>query len=392
MGVSVGVGSSTLHASREAGREAARRAVERLSGAPALVLVFATVGFDQRELLRGIVDVTGAAPLAGCSGTGIITHAGSDESAFCVAVMALSSDGVHVRTAVGREVSHDVRGAAEAIAAAVRATPDPRVILLFPDGLKANASALLSAIDARLPAPLPILGGSAGEVMRFDRTYQYHDGEVLEDAVVGAVLGGPIDLDLEVTHGCTLLGLVHEVTNADDGLVREIDGRPAWDVMKEYVTDPSKGLSSPDQPYLCMAQPLPGPSGGEGEHLIRVPLGLDESTGALFFPGGLARGDELTMARRDAEKIARNATEAAHRLRARHPDRAPALVLQFDCAGRGASLYGPNVTSQLIQPVQQVLGKDVPWIGFHSYGELAPLRGRNHFHQYTMALCALYHR
>lgn len=361
-----------------------------MSGEPTLVLVFATVGYDQLELLRGIVDVTGAAPLAGCSGTGIITHAGSDESAFCVAVMALSGDGVRVRTAVARDVSRDVRAAADEIAAAVRATPDPRVLLLFPDGLKANASALLEAIDARLPARLPILGGSAGEVMRFDRTYQYHDGSVLEDAVVGAVLGGAIELDLEVTHGCTLLGLVHEVTNAEDGLVREIDGRPAWDVMKEYVTDPSRGLSAADQPYLCMAQPLSGPAGGDGEHLIRVPLGLDESTGALFFPGGLARGDEVTMARRDAEKIAHNAAEAAERLRRRHPDQAPAFVLQFDCAGRGASLYGPNVTSQLIRPVQQVFGADVPWIGFHSYGEIAPLRGRNHFHQYTMALCALY--
>lgn len=352
---------------------------------PSLVLVFATVGHDQGALLQGIVAETGDVPLVGCSGTGVITQAGSDESAFSVAVMVLVSDDLHVRAVLGRDVSRGVEPVAQAIAEAVRATPSARVVLMFPDGLKANASGLLGAIDALLPTPLPILGGSAGEVLRFDRTYQYFGCDALEDSVSAVVLGGAFELDLEVTHGCTLLGLVHEVTDADGGLVRSLDDRPAWEVMREYITHPEEGLSSVDMPYLCVAKPLES-----GEHLIRVPLGLDLGTGALFFPGALARGDEVTMARRDAERVAGNAVEAAERLQARHPGRRPAFVMQFDCAGRGSSLFGHGVTPQLIEPVQRVLGKDVSWIGFHSYGELAPIRGNNHFHQYTMALCAVY--
>ncbi len=385
MTIQVGVGASSRRVSRAAGAEAARHALGQVEGAPSLVLVFATVGHDQGALLEGIVAETGDAPLVGCSGTGVITQAGSDESAFSVAVMVITSDTLHVRAVLGREVSKGAEPAAQAIADAVRDTPSPRVVLLFPDGLKANASGLLAAIDARLPTPLPILGGSAGEVLRFDRTYQYFGREALEDSVSAVVLGGAFELDLEVTHGCTLLGLVHEVTDAEGGLVRTLDGQPAWHVMREYITHPEQGLSSADMPYLCVAQPLPG-----GEHLIRVPLGLDLGTGALFFPGALSRGDEVTMARRDAERVAGNAVEAAERLQVRHPGRRPAFVMQFDCAGRGASLFGHGVTPQLIEPVQQVLGKDVRWIGFHSYGELAPVHGKNHFHQYTMALCAVY--
>lgn len=379
------MGASSERASRAAGAEAARIALSRAAAPASLVLVFATVGHDQRALLQGIVELTGDTPLVGCSGTGVITQAGSDESSFSVAVMVIASETLHVRTVLGREVSRGVEPAAEAIACAVRETSDPRLVLMFPDGLKANATALLSAVDARLPSRLPILGGSAGEVLRFDRTYQYFDGEVVEDAVAAVVLGGAFELDLEVTHGCTLLGLVHRVTDAEGGLVRALDDQPAWHVMREYVSDPEQGLSAADQPYLCVAQPIEN-----GEHLIRVPLGLDDATGALFFPGGLARGDEVTMARRDAERVARNAVEAAERMQARHAGRRPALVLQFDCAGRGSSLFGHGVTTQLIDPVQRVLGKDLQWIGFHSYGELAPVRGKNHFHQYTMALCAVY--
>jgi len=388
--IHVGVGGSTQRASRAAGAEAARLALAQAGHEASLVLVFATVGHDQRALLEGIVAETKTAPLVGCSGTGVITQAGSDESSFSVAVMVIASDTLQVRTVAGRDVSKGVEPAADAIAKAVRETSSPRVVLMFPDGLKANATALLGAIDSRLSAPLPILGGSAGEVMRFDRTYQYFDGQVLEDAAVAVVLGGAFELDLEVTHGCTLLGLVHEVTDAEGGLVRELDGQPAWNVMREYVTHPEQGLNSADMPHLCVAQPLEGAAGGDGDHLIRVPLGLDDATGALFFPAGLARGDEVTMARRDAERVANNAVEAAERMQLRHVGRQPAFVLQFDCAGRGSSLFGRGATAQLIDPVQRVLGKDVRWIGFHSYGELAPIHGKNHFHQYTMALCAVY--
>lgn len=383
--IRVGVGASSERASRAAGAEAARSAQAQAASPASLVLVFATVGHDQRALLEGIVAEIGAAPLVGCSGTGVITQAGSDESSFRVAVMVIASDALHVRTVLGRDLSRGVEPAAETIARAVSETVDPRVVLMFPDGLEANATALLEAIDARLPTKLPILGGTAGEVLRFDRTYQYFDGQVWEDAVAAVVLGGAFELDLEVTHGCTLLGLTHRVTDADGGLVRALDDRPAWQVMREYVSDPEQGLSSADQPYLCVAQPL-----DSGEHLIRVPMRLDDATGALFFPGGLVRGDEVTMARRDAERVAHNAIEAAERLQARHVGRRPALVLQFDCAGRGSSLFGPAVTTQLIDPVQRVLGKDLHWIGFHSYGELAPVHGKNQFHQYTMALCAVY--
>lgn len=382
MALSVGVGASTLRDGRSAGAEAARDALARAKARPSLVLVFATVGHDQRALLAGITSITGDAPLVGCSGTGIITQSGSDESAFSVAVMIVASETLSSTPVVARDVSRDVDRAAERLAEAVRATREPRALLLFPDGLKANAAALLASIDARVS--IPILGGTAGEVLRFDHTYQYFGGEVLEDAVSAVVLGGDLALDLEVTHGCTLLGLQHEVTDVEGSMVKALDDAPAWTVLREYVTHPEQGLSSSDMPYLCLAQQV------EGEHLIRVPLGLEDATGALFFPGGLARGDLVTMARRDAERVAKNAVEAAERLAARHPGARPALVLQFDCAGRGASLFGQHVTTQLVEPIQRVLGKDLPWIGFHSYGELAPLRGKNHFHQYTMALCAVY--
>jgi len=65
-------------------------------------------------------------------------------------------------------------------------------------------------------------------------------------------------------------------------------------------------------------------------------------------------------------------------------------MLQFDCTGRGRVLCGERTAEIVVEPLQQVLGADVPWIGFHTFGEIAPLRGRTHYHACTAALCALY--
>ncbi len=36
------------------------------------------------------------------------------------------------------------------------------------------------------------------------------------------------------------------------------------------------------------------------------------------------------------------------------------------------------------------LGRETPWIGFHTFGEIAPIAGETFYHNFTVALCALY--
>src|SRR5665647_703317 len=70
-------------------------------------------------------------------------------------------------------------------------------------------------------------------------------------------------------------------------------------------------------------------------------------------------------------------------------DRKPSAVLQFDCAARGKTLFGPEVKEMGIDAIQDVLGKDIPWVGFYTYGELAPIGGKNYAHTATVALCVI---
>jgi hypothetical protein len=93
MSTRAGVGMSHHHSPSIAGREAAKQALENASlDKPDFVFMFASVGYDQRSLLRAVREATGGAPLCGCSGEGTINGDDADESDFCVVVMGISSE------------------------------------------------------------------------------------------------------------------------------------------------------------------------------------------------------------------------------------------------------------------------------------------------------------
>lgn len=372
--------------------EAGRAALEALGTKADALLVFAAVGYDQALLIKTLTDTTGVTTLVGCSAGGTIGRHGSDESACSVVVMAMTMDGGSLVSAVAYDVAGREPAAAAELAAAF-ADQQPSLIFLLPDGLSVHGAGLVEAFEASLAErkmTAAVVGGAAGELHQFERTFQYINGEVISNGVVALGLGGAFGVEIEVTHGCELLGIDHQVTKADKGLVYELDGKPAWSVLQQYLDDDAQDLSSQSVPFLCLARPLREGVRDVDSFVIRVPLRLDKETDAVFFSGGLVQGDTVMMARRDEDSIRTNAIAAGRRIVARRQGAEPLAVVQFDCVGRGRLMFGDDVESELINPVMRLFGPATPWIGFHSYGEIAPLQGASQFHSFTVALCALY--
>ena len=394
MGTSAAVGKSNVRRAGPAGHEAAEKALGRLpEGKANVILVFGTAGYDQSALLDGVREVTKDTPLVGCSGEGIITQEGSDEAAHAVAVMAIASDKMTFQTFRVEGYSKDPSACGAAIAGHVREAGERRakVLLLFPDGLTGNCTAMLRALKERLPFPVIVAGGTAGDMMKLEATYQYCDGVAARDSVAAVLLGGDIDAEVVVSHGCEPLGLERTVTRSDGARVFEIDDQPAWTVFKEYLDGDPQDLAAADVVHLCIGEQLPSlAQDGSAYQVIRTPLSLDKATGSLFFPGGLAQGATIQMTRRDPEQIRRSAIESAETLAARRPGRKVTLMFQFDCAGRGRVIFGEHATENAVAPMQGVIGRDVPWLGFHTFGEIAQLGAAPYFHNYSVVLCALY--
>lgn len=388
------VGKSILASAGLAGQEAATRACATLGGRPPhFCLVFGTSGYDQAELLRGVRAVVGTARLSGCTGEGLIAGAESDERDRAVGVLVVHSDALCFEPLLVRNYATDPGACGRELArqATLLGLDDALGLLVFPDGLVGNCTELLQGIEAGLPRPLPLLGGSAGDAMIFERTWQYLDDEATSDSVAAVLIRGRGALAYQVSHGCQTVGLHRTVTEAEGGWLRRIDGEPAWQVFREYLDGDPEDLNAEGIAHLSLAEELTDESNDYGRFIVRTPLQLDRSTGSLFFPGGgIAEGTPVRIARRDPIRIRESAQACAGRVAGSHPGQRPAFVLQFDCAGRGRMMFGSCAAEEIVRPLQDVLGATVPWLGFHTYGEIAPIRGRAHYHNYTVALCALY--
>ena len=397
-------GESKEKNSFKAGVEAARTALTKLGVKKCdFVLLFATVEHNQEELLKGVRSVTGDTHLSGCSGEGIITQSGpAGEGMFgaaglikgesAAAVMVFSSDELKFFNCIGQGLKGNSQKTGEEIARKVNESRpvNPLVLLLFPDGLTGNAKRFFSGIDALLEKPLIYCGGAAGENMTAVATYQYHNDKVLTDSASCVLISGRAELCIGVNHGCSPIGLEKTITKADANRIYEIDNKPAWEFFKQYVTDDIKELTPEVATFLALGETLhDGPASDHDRYSIRIPLGQNPD-GSIFIPTEMPAGTRVQMTRRDPEKITKGAKNMAETIKAKIGNKKPIAVLHFDCAGRGKRLFGEDAKKMGIDIIQDVFGKDAPWLGFYGYGEIAPIGKKNYFHNYTVALCVIY--
>ena len=286
----------------------------------------------------------------------------------------------------------EVAGRKLAEKVAPHASPDD-LLVLFPDGVHGNCRKLLAALERGLEngkPPPTIVGGTAGDLFQFERTYQYRNDHAFSDGVAALLISG-VDAELVISHGCDLVGEPQTITKTDGCFIEEIDGQRAWDLFKGYLDDDADTLEAMHVAHLLLAERIRGPVPESfAPFTVRVPVRLDASRGALYFAAGLEEGTPVQVALRNPDKVCDRAIEAAQRLVTKRGR--PALMLQLDCAGRGRLLFDEQTTARIVEPVQQAVGKDVPWLGLHTYGEIAPVGTETLFHNYTGVLCALYPR
>jgi hypothetical protein len=404
MATKIGVGESKEHDSFKAGAEAAREALARAGTDKCdFVLLFASAEYDHKELLKGVRSVTGNAPLSGCSGEGIITQRGpTGEGSFTqsglvkgqriAGVMVFSSDTLSFFNCCSRGLKENSQKAGEEIGKTIQGihAENPLALLMFPDGLTVNMKAFFRGIDSCIKKPMVFSGGAAADDLTYTQTYQYHNDRVLVDGVSCVLLFGKADIQIGVSHGCLPIGLDKTVTKAQRNKIHEIDGRPAWDFFRQYLDDDMQEFTPEIASSLSLGEKLPDTLATEyDKYIIWIPLGKDPEC-ALSLSTEIAAGTKVRITRRDPEKISLGAKNLALRLKANLGSRQPVAVLHFDCAARGKMIFGEDAKEKGIDVMQDVFGKNVPWLGFYTYGEIAPIGGNNYPHTCTAVLFVIY--
>ncbi len=392
MATFVGVGQSRQSDSFRAGEEAARMAFQSMGQTSAdVVLVFASVRFDQGSLLKGVVSITHEAPLVGCSTAGEIVPEGPIRRS--VVVMTIRSDTLQIAAGLGHGISENPHRAGQEIASrTIQAQlPHPHGLVIFPDGLTGNVAEVIRGIQEVMGLSFPITGGSAADDFGFTRTYQYSNGKVYTDAVVGILLAGPIALGIGARHGWQPLGRPRRVTKATANVVEELDHHTAVNLYETYFGKQAVSLKSESLAEMSIVYPLGMPIPGEEEYLLRNVLKVDPN-GSLIYAGEIPEGSEVRLMMGSKARAWEAAKRAAEQATLEIAPRNPSLGLVFSSCSR-SRLFGPQVAKE-IAIVRQALGEEVPFIGFYDYGEQAPLtaagfRGRSHFHNETLVVVAV---
>jgi hypothetical protein len=397
MATKAGIGTSHHHNPNVAGREAAQQALKEADVAkPDFLFMFASIGYDQHSLLRAVRQSTGGAPLTGCSAEGTINVDDADESNFSVVVTAISSDELQWTNGLAKGLKADSRTVRQRVAEDVvpHLTSETIGLFLFPDGLIDYLDGFFAGLEGDLPSErfLPMWGGGAGNNFSVETpTYQYCDDEVITDGVSYALLSGKARAIWAISHGMVPIGGKREVTRSKGNVIYEIDGKPAIEVLKEYLPEHALIEDRDWMPYaISLALCFKAPSYMKDEEYIVLGVpGVRMADGSITVQTEVPEGTSLWFSSRDKEKMTTGLDRMARQIKEQLGDEKPKLVFQFECMTRGKLLFREQEKQEILGRFRRSVDPDVPWAGFYTIGEIGPVEEHNDRHLYTSVVLAL---
>ena len=239
------------------------------------------------------------------------------------------------------------------------AAEDLSFVLLFSEGLAVDCDELIRGMQSVLGSEAPIFGGLAGDSLNFERTVVISNEGVSADAVVAIGLYGK-HLQVEtVTSHFNQTGEMIEITAAQGNLLSEINGRPALEVLEEFILkEEGAGVTeSLNFPFIILDpathQPL----------YCRTIHEYNTEDGSLLAAGSFPVGPAKMINMRDKKNFLLDTKETSGRLeKNRHQ-----FAIVVSCAARRGTL-GNNWKEEL-PLISEALG-EIPSIGFYSYGEI----------------------
>ncbi|MHC4070503.1 MAG: SpoIIE family protein phosphatase [Planctomycetota bacterium] len=387
-------GISEDSSAKGAVRSALDSCLRQLGGAsPVAGLIFWGADYDSAEIAAACADALGDVPHIGCTTHGEISSQGLGMNSVCL--FLLSSDRMSARTSqISLSVGSEEAG--RAVATSLRAD-NAKVLLLLPDGLVMNGTAIIRGAQEILGQDFVIAGGAAGDKGRFVQAYQLCDGQVLSGAMPAMMLytDGPLEIGFGVMSGWKPIGVAKTVTSAEGNVVYRIEDETALDLYSRFLADKASQLPAIGYEFpfgLIDESGKVGPAGtdsDDGYILLRSPMSVDHEKGSVTFAAEIPEGAKvrITMAKtHDVVEGARVAAEQALGGLSGRPD----AVLFVSCSARKQVLG--RRTNREIDAAQAVFGANVPMAGFYAYGEIAncgTIDPKCRFHNETATFLAL---
>ena len=189
------------------------------------------------------------------------------------------------------------------------------------------------------------------------------------DAVSGVMLSPEVEVQTALTQGCTPIGPMLEITRAEQNLVIELDGRPAFEVFAEQIGELLSRNLDRIPGFIFAGLPVAGAD--SGDYMVRDIMGVDREQGIVAIGAEADVGGRLMFCRRDGASAEADMTRMLDDLEKRTGGRTPRGGLYFSCLGRGPAMFPDDRTE--LDMIAERFG-DIPLTGFFCNGEVSNAR------------------
>jgi len=386
----------------ETAKEAAKMATDGLTK-PTLTIVFASSNHNPQQVYEDVKSIVKTGHIIGGTTAGEITSLEGARTGT-VAVMCLESSMLKVGVGVGENLSQNPKHAGitacqksyemitkdPALASFIflgylRAKKlnllniNPFVTMFLPDGLQGSEEEALRGALSTMGRSSRIVGGSTGDDLKFQKTYQIANG-VYTDSVIATKLCS-LKMGVGMAHPYVPTDKGAVVTKSNGRIVYELNGRPAAEVMRE--------LLDVDEltPEVFAENPIGVRTGDVFADYIIKSFVTENPDGSLPCYAEVHEGSYISLMKTDkktTEERFKFALKSAIE-DAGNPEEIGAIIV-FNCILRGILTQKLGVDD--IKIAQEVVGKDVPVIGFNTYGEQGATRGGSmgHYNQTSTVL------
>ena len=353
----------------------------RLDGAPPdLLFVFTTHhhGGDLARVSAELVETTGAAEAAGCTGAWTAGTGRELELAPGLSVLAARLPDTEVeviRSAPPGEGGWDADALPiddpERTSAIVLADPFSFPVPTFLDDL------------AETQPGLTVSGGLASGGIAPGQNILYAGADPVNSGAVTVLLKGATRVVSAVSQGCRPIGPPLVATRVEGNAIFELRGKPAAKVLFEVLEDLEESERELFQKgaFIGRAVDPARSTFRPGDLLVRNIMGLDPQRHAIAVAdGGFRNGTTFQFMVRDGASAEAELASVLEIAGLESMGQASGGLL-FTCGGRGQAMFGrPHHDAA---SVEAAFGPGFPLAGFAANGEIGPVGGRPFLHGFT---------
>lgn len=355
----------------------------QLGGLPDATMIFCSPEYDLQLLGSNFSRQFGDIPLIGVTGHGVFSskHGCIDDSLGIVGFR-----GTHTQFSFGYADSLGRISSETTLDALKTATlgrsGTPKAIYLYIGRFLSNAESAVRAASNFFNTHVPIYGGIAGDNSALDKKNTgggvFCSNQGSNSAVAILCVWGNYNMSSGAQSGAQWVGSKTEITKSDGNIVYEIDDQPA----AQFLTD-RFGIKNED---IGLGFGLTIFDKDDNLLFVRSVFNVDIETGSITFAGEVPQGTNVAITFGNLEAYMKGVDmSCAHALELWGSTETPSAAIVISCAGRRWVMGGSHMeeVSNIRNKLEQPPRSPIPFLGFYSYGEIAPVNNQNHLHNET---------